>query len=313
MRRTVLSYGETLWDLLPTGAVLGGAPFNFVYRANSLGDRGLIVTRLGRDELGRQAWERIVALGVETRFVQWDDDEPTGTANVTFDARTNPDFTIVPNVAYDNIETTDDLLEFAARADCICFGTLIQRTPRGRQALAAVLDASGDNLKLLDINLRKECFNEDTVRSSLQKAHVLKLNDDEAMALDGMLGLATQSIPEFAETMMAGWSLTHCVITFGEAGAFAAGADGERAYVPGYRVEAVDCCGAGDAFTAGFIHRLLRERSVGECCELGNALGAMAAAQEGGTVPISPDDIGKFLAGEHERIVRPDLAQFSLG
>ena len=139
--------------------------------------------------------------------------------------------------------------------------------------MAAVLDASGDGLKLLDINLRKECFNEDTVRSSLQRAHVLKLNDDEVTALDGMLGLATQSIPQFAETMMAGWSLTHCVITFGEAGAFAASADGERAYVPGYRVEVVDCCGAGDAFTAGFVHRYLHGATVREACHFGNKLG----------------------------------------
>ena len=101
MQRTVLSFGETLWDLLPTATTLGGAPFNFAYRANCLGEKGIMVSRLGRDELGKQAMERILALGMDTTYIQWDDERPTGTVTVSFDEAENPDYVVIPDVAYD--------------------------------------------------------------------------------------------------------------------------------------------------------------------------------------------------------------------
>jgi fructokinase len=148
------------------------------------------------------------------------------------------------------------------------------------------------------------------VTSSLDRADVLKLNDDEAYDIDAMLGLRCRSLPEFAETAIERWGLSHCVITLGDEGAFAADEDGETAYVPGYAVDVVDTCGSGDAFTAGFVHRLLRFDELAECCELGNALGAMVATQEGATVPISPAEVDAFLAAEHERATHPDMEPF---
>jgi fructokinase len=310
MARTIVAYGETLWDLLPTGAVLGGAPFNFCYRATSLGDTGLMVTRLGRDEYGRRARESINALGMDDRFVQWDADAPTGTVDVNLADPDNPDFTIIPGVAYDNIEVTDDLLAAAADADCVCYGTLSQRTPAGREACEAVLEAAPGAVKLLDINLRKDCFTPETVRSSLERADVLKLNDDEAHRLDEMLGLEADAIPAIGESLAQDFGLTVCVVTFGAGGAFAMSADGLHTYSPGYKVALVDSCGSGDAFAAGFIHRLLEGSGLSDCCTLGNALGAMVAGQEGATVPISMAEIGAFLAADHERLVYPDMEPF---
>ncbi len=189
MQRTVLAFGELLWDLLPSGPALGGAPFNFVYRVNSLGDRGLMVSRLGRDELGERAWAQLQSLGMDGRLIQWDDDAPTGTVQVDLSDPNRPDFHIVPAVAYDRIEATPELLEAATEADCICFGTLIQRTPTARRTLEAVLDVAPDALKLLDINLRKDCFTRETIVSSLRAADILKLNDDEACDLSSMFGV----------------------------------------------------------------------------------------------------------------------------
>ena len=128
IQRTVLAFGELLWDLLPDGMTLGGAPFNFAYRVNCLGDRGLIVSRLGRDDLGRQAVDKIVALGMAATFVQWDRRHPTGTVQVSFDPQGRPDYVIVPDVAYDRVEVSPGLLAAAREADCICFGTLSQRS-----------------------------------------------------------------------------------------------------------------------------------------------------------------------------------------
>ena len=154
MRRTVVAFGEILWDLLPTGPKLGGAPFNFAYRVNSLGDRGIIVSRLGRDDLGKRAWEQASSLGMESTFVQWDENAPTGRVEITLDENRNPDYFIVPGVAYDNVEVTQSLLDFAPGADCFCFGTLMQRTPTARRTLEQLVEASEKALKLLDINLR---------------------------------------------------------------------------------------------------------------------------------------------------------------
>ena len=103
MKKTILAFGEVLWDILPSCTVLGGAPFNFTYRVNSLGDTGLMASRLGRDDLGRKAFDKIALLGLDTTLLQWDDEVPTGTVQVSFDAAGNPDYVIVRNVAYDRI------------------------------------------------------------------------------------------------------------------------------------------------------------------------------------------------------------------
>src|SRR6185503_7529228 len=138
MQKTVLSFGETLWDLLPAGPVLGGAPCNLAYRVNSLGERGVIVTRLGRADLGRKAVE---ALGI-------------------------PEYTILKDVAYDSIEPTPELLALASQADCICFGRLCQRSERSARTLLELLSAAPKALKFFDVNLRKDCYSKPVLERS---------------------------------------------------------------------------------------------------------------------------------------------------
>ncbi|MHC4503343.1 MAG: carbohydrate kinase family protein [Planctomycetota bacterium] len=323
-KKTILAFGETLWDVFPTGAKLGGAPLNFAYRMNSLGDRGIVVSRLGRDDLGTQAYDAMSSLGLDTAHVQWDEEHPTGTVPVVVDEKGNPDFTIIPDVAYDYMEVTDALLALAREADCICFGTLAQRTEPTRRTLEQALGVSEDSLKLLDVNLRKDCYSTGTVTGSLERSDVLKLNEDEAAYLSDLFDLGevgarsgsaaaalpSPAIPGFASAMIERWSLSHCLVTLGERGAFASSAGGEAAYVPGYKVDTVDTCGSGDAFTAGFIHRLVRGGSLAECCDLGNALGAMVARQEGGTESVTPDEIKEFMASSRERVPEPALEPY---
>jgi fructokinase len=300
--KTILAFGETLWDVFPKGAKLGGAPLNFVYRADSLGDRGLIASRLGTDELGERAFAQIEQLGLDTAHLQRDAAHATGTVPVTVDEAGNPDFTILPDVAYDYIEATDAMLAAAREADCVCFGTLVQRAPVSRESLGKVLDAAAGAMKLLDINLRRDCYSDGTIATSLERADVLKLNDDEARELAGMFGMGEVSTLEFAARACERWSLSHCVVTLGERGAFAAAAGGESAYVPGYRVEVADTCGSGDAFTAGFVHSLLGGRALAECAEVGCALGAKVASQAGGTGRVTPEEVEAFMASGAERI-----------
>jgi fructokinase len=310
MKKTTVAFGELLWDILPSCTVLGGAPFNFAYRVNSLGDTGLIVSRLGRDELGRKAFGQVVQLGLDTTYIQWDDSLPTGTVQVSFDEDNKPDYVIVPKVAYDRIELTDALIDAVSTADCLCFGTLSQRSEESRKTIEQLLERADISLKLLDINLRKDCYSLETIIFSLQKADVLKLNDDEAHQLCQMLEVSNRNIPEFCEEMLTKWSLEHCVVTLGEKGAFAMSAGGERVYVPGYKVKLSDSVGSGDAFSAGFVNKLLRGTSISEAARFGNVLGALVATKEGATSEVTLDEIGLFRKQDFERDIYPDLEEF---
>jgi len=310
MKKTILAFGEVLWDILPSCTVLGGAPFNFAYRVNSLGNIGLMVSRLGRDELGRKAFDQVVQLGLDTTYIQWDKHLPTGTVQVSFDEDNNPDFVIIPQVAYDQIELTDTLLDAASTADCLCFGTLSQRSEKSRKTIERLLEKAGEILKFLDINLRKDCYNLETVSFSLQKADVLKLNGDEAHQLGRMLGVSHQNIPEFCEEMLDKWSLEHCVVTLGEKGAFAMSTRGEKIYVPGYRVKLVDSIGSGDAFSAGFVHEILRGTSIDQAARFGNVLGALVATKEGAASPITVDEVNLFHNQNFECDIHPDVEEF---
>jgi fructokinase len=293
----VLAFGEVLWDLLPTGAVLGGAPFNFAYRVSSLGNRGLMVSRLGRDELGREAMGIIRGLGMDTSHLQWDDGKPTGTVEVAFDERRDPVFTIIQNVAYDHIEPTDAALEAAAAADSLCFGTLAQRSEVSRATLGRLLQAFSGRFAILDINLRPKCYTAESIRLSLERADILKLNDGEARRLAELYSLDRRSLPEIVEGLFGRSSLQLIVVTLGERGALAARRDGEMVYHPAFAVQVVDPLGSGDAFTAGFVDALLRDESLGAACRCGNALGAMVARQEGATRPIELGEVEPFIRG----------------
>jgi fructokinase len=307
MKKTVVAFGEVLWDILPSCTVLGGAPFNFAYRVNSLGEAGLMASRLGRDDLGRQAFDKIASFGLQTRLVQWDEQAPTGTVQVSFDAQNNPDYVIVPNVAYDGIALTEFLADAVDRADCLCFGTLVQRAPTSAETLAALLERTERPLKLLDINLRKDCYNEESVVFSLGSADALKLNEDEAHTLGRMLGLRHDTLRGFCEDIVAEWGVEYCLVTLGENGAFGYAGDGRETYAPGYKVKLADSLGSGDAFSAGFVHRILRGASLREAVAFGNVLGAIVATQTGATTPITQEDLERFQNQKMERNVHPEF------
>lgn len=313
MTKIIMAFGEVLWDILPSCVVLGGAPFNFVYRVNCLGDTGLMVSRLGRDDLGRQACDKVVSLGLDTVLLQRDDDAPTGTVQVSFDADNNPDYVIVPDVAYDRIVFTDALRQAAARADGLCFGTLIQRSEASRATLAEVLQRTPRALKLLDINLRKDCYDPGSVAFSLQEADALKLNEEEAHEVGEMLGIRHRTLTDFCRTITEKWNLRFCLVTLGAEGAVGVSADGDQTYAAGYRVELADSLGSGDAFSAGFVHKILRQASLAEAVAFGNVLGAIVATQTGATTPIGTDDIDTFLGQGIERVAHREFEKWSTG
>ena len=299
MSCTVVAFGEILWDLLPTGAVLGGAPFNFVYRVHSLGHRGVMASRLGRDDLGNRAFQIVDDLGLDTGYLQRDAEHPTGTVEVGFDQKRNPRYRIIPGVAYDFIEPAESLIQLAAGAECLCYGTLIQRRGESRSTLHRLLDHFKGRFALLDINPRPDCYTRASILESIRRANILKLNDSEAEILAEIYGLRrAEAGPDpsaFADALFACTNLQFVVLTLGERGAFAASRDGQKVYHPAFSVQLQDAVGAGDAFAAGFLDSLLNERSLAEACRFASALGALVAAQEGATQPVDRAQIEAFL------------------
>jgi len=304
MRKRILAVGEILWDLLPDGPKLGGAPFNFAYRVNSLGEQGSIASRLGNDALGQTAFEGMARLGMDAALVQTDPAHPTGTVPVTLDARGNPDFTIVPNVAYDYLEATPELLRVAGEADCICFGTLIQRAPKARETLHLLLDGSPNSLKLLDLNLRRDCYTPEAIADSLARADILKLNEQEAAFLSTHYNLRPE-LGELAADLLTRWELKVVVVTLGEHGVIAREQGGDAVHVPGFRVQVADTCGSGDAFTAGFLHAWMHGWPLVESCQLGTALGALVAAQPGATGVVERPALNALLQTASAPMVLP--------
>ena len=308
-KKTVLGFGEVLWDLLPAGRQLGGAPLNFIYRVCCLGDRGLIASRLGRDELGDDAYTQILELGMDPSLVQRDPTHPTGTVPVTFDAAGQPDYEIVPDVAYDYIEPEQALIAAADRADCLCFGTLAQRSEASRRTCRDVLRNANHAVKLLDINLRRRCYERSIVEASLESADIVKVNEAEAAELSTMLDLQRSDVDAIAASLIDRYGLRCCIVTAGEAGSLAISSQPQTAYAPGFVAPAGgDPVGAGDGFTAGFIHKLLRDEPLEACLRFGNAVGALVAGQVGGTAPLTSAAVDAFLASDPQRNSNPKLA-----
>jgi fructokinase len=295
MSKIVIAVGDLLWDLLESGPELGGAPSNFAYRINSLGHRGLIASRVGLDPLGSKAIDLLKARRMETTYIQRDLQFPTGTVQVKLNDNREPDFHIVPNVAYDELQAPKELLDLASTADCICFGTLIQRTSRARAALYQILDFAPRAIKVLDLNLRNDCYSTETIQTSLEKATLLKLNHHEADYLAQLFELPTD-LPAFSQAVMQRWNLTHCLVTKGDNGLYVRGPQGAEVSLRGIKVEVVDTCGAGDACTAGFIHSILNGESLSHSAVFANSLGALAATTHGGTSPIALEDVIQLAA-----------------
>ncbi|HZL10503.1 MAG TPA: carbohydrate kinase [Prolixibacteraceae bacterium] len=295
MPKKIAAFGELLWDLLPTGKVLGGAPANFIYRVNSFGDQGTLLSKVGNDKAGREAREALRKLGVSDENVQTDYEFPTGTVKIKIDSNGNPDFNIITDVAYDHIEINTEMIDAFSQADCVCFGTLVQRYGISKNTLRELIHESPEVVKFLDINLRKKCYTPVTVEDSLRMATILKTNDEELMIVKELLGLKNDSIKDLAKEVIEKYDLEVLLCTLGRNGAFSLTPQDVFHYDPGYQISLGDTVGSGDAFSAGFVHYYINGSTIEEALRFGNAAGAMVATTTGATSPISKEEILNFM------------------
>lgn len=282
MQNEVLCIGEILWDALPEGLFLGGAPFNVARHLHALGETVAFASRVGDDVLGQEALRRLRVHGLDPALVQLDDTLPTGFVRVALDHHTGePDYEIVEPAAWDAIACTDALRQRAASAAALVFGSLAQRAAPTRPTIQCLCDT--DALRVFDINLRPPYIDRAVIERSLHVADVVKLNADELQRLRNWFGLA--AAPDMAlEALATTFDCRVVCVTRGRAGA-RLWQDGTYAAHPGHDVAVEDTVGAGDAFLSALLAGLLDERSGTALLALANRLGAYVAAHAGALPP----------------------------
>jgi fructokinase len=283
--------GELLWDLLPGGPRLGGAPFNAVAHLARFGCRTRYISAVGRDELGRRAVAEVERLGVDTSLLQIND-APTGVARVELSPDGAPAFEIGSPAAYEQLEPSDSLdPAVAGGVDLIVLGTLAQRFPGMRAATRQIVVANPGAVLLYDVNLRPRCWDRDVVAHVLEQATVVKLNDAEQAELAVALGLPASPTERFARVASDRYHLRGVCVTRGAAGA-ALLLDDLYREAPAPQVEIVDTVGAGDAFGAGLGYGLIHSWTVSEILSVATRLGSLVASRPGAIPAWDPADIG---------------------
>jgi len=282
----IVGIGELLWDVLPAGRRLGGAPVNFAFYAQEQGAEARVVSAVGRDASGGELLGGIAALGLDVRAVQRNE-RPTSTVEVTLDAAGVPAYRICEQVAWDYIERTPQAEAAVADADAVCWGTLAQRSEVSRRSILALIDAAPKEcVRLFDINLRLDYYDERIVGDSLERADVLKLNEDELPVVARMFGLegsGEQCIAQLADR----FALRYVVFTEGGRGSRVTAADGRTSYLPTPRVAVADTVGAGDSFTATFAASLMQGLPMEECHRRAVAVAAFVCTQHGAIAPLA--------------------------
>jgi fructokinase len=287
---TILGIGELLWDVLPEGARLGGAPANYSVMAGRLGDHAAILSRIGRDALGDDALRVLKAFPVDCGQLQLDAEQPTGRVTVQLEDG-QASYIFHQPVAWDFFEPTAAWLDEAARADAVCFGSLAQRSVQSRRTIHALVRATRPECRrIFDVNLRAPFYSAEIMRESLKLATVVKLNDAETPLVLDLLGLGlAPSLREGAERLLAEFAgLTLVAITRGGEGSLLAGRS-EWDEHPGISTRVADTIGAGDAFTAAMTHYLLRGAPLTTLNEAGNRWGSFVASQAGAMPEIGSE------------------------
>lgn len=295
IRRTVVGLGEVLWDLLPAGKQLGGAPANFAYQAHVLGAEAWPVSCVGNDPLGHEILERLRAVGLPTDGVAIDPSAPTGTVSIELAADGQPRFTIHENVAWDRLVASGNVLSVMRRADAVCFGTLAQRSKTSQVTIRSLLSAvPNDALRIFDINLRQQYYSGELIESSLAVANVLKINDQELPVVAQLLHLQGRPSDQMAE-LAKRYGLRLTALTRGAAGSLLY-ADGQFSDHPGLSAKVADTVGAGDAFTAMMTLGFLAGWSLEEINRRANELAAYVCSQPGAMPPLPPELRAHLLA-----------------
>ena len=295
-KRYVVGLGEVLWDVLPEGKKLGGAPANFAYHAGQfLGmDNTIAVSALGEDKLGDETIEALKDHGLNDLLPRVP--YPTGTVQVQLDEQGIPTYDIKENVAWDNIPFDDDIAEIARNCRAVCFGSLAQRNVVSRETIQKFLDATPpDCLKIFDINLRQQFYTQEILRESFQRCNILKINDEELVLIGRMFGYPGLDIENKCWLILGKYNLDMLVLTCGTNGSYVF-TSGHVSFQETPKVKVADTVGAGDSFTGSFVGSILNGKSVPEAHRTAVQVSAYVCTQNGAmptAMPTYPEELLK--------------------
>ena len=276
-KKVIVGIGEILWDMLPTGKALGGAPANFAYHAQRLGEEGWAVSAIGDDPLGAEMMD--IVTDKKLRNIIAVTDEPTGTVQVSLDEKGVPSYNIMEDVAWDNIPFTPEMEALAARADAVCYGSLVQRMASRDSVLRFLRATRPEALRVFDINLRQHYYSPEVVDESLKLANILKINDEEIRIVADMFGLGADDTAA-CRALVERYALKLVILTKGADGSEVITADEAIPQAVG-KVKVVDTVGAGDSFTAAFVVAYLRGDSLSDAQRLANETAAYVCSCKG--------------------------------
>lgn len=290
MANKVVGIGEALWDCLPEGRKLGGAPANFAYHVNQFGLDSCVVSAVGADLLGREILDIFTqkSLPWNIPVVEY----PTGTVQVTLDCKGIPQYNIKEGVAWDNIPMTPALKELAKESIAVCWGSLAQRNEVSRNTINAFIDAmpeTENTLKVFDINLRQKFYSKEIIENSFKKCNILKINDEELVVVSGLFGLEGQDAEQKCKELLERYNLKMLILTCGVDGSYVFTPDGNVSFQGTPDVKVADTVGAGDSFTAAFVASLLNGKSEKEAHETAVKVSAFVCTQHG-AMPVIPEE-----------------------
>lgn len=289
MNDIVVGMGEALWDVLPEGKKIGGAPANFAYHVSQFGLPSRVVSAIGNDPLGREIVENFTSKGLNHLIEEVP--YPTGTVQVEIDPAGVPQYDIKENVAWDNIPYTARLEALAGQTRAVCFGSLAQRNVVSRDTINRFLDAmpqTADSLVVFDVNLRQGFYTKEILCNSMKRCNILKINDEELVTVSRIFGYPGIDLQDKCWILLGKYNLRMLILTCGINGSYVF-TPGNVSFQPTPKVEVADTVGAGDSFTAAFIASLLKGKSVTEAHALAVRTSAFVCTRKGAMPELPPD------------------------
>lgn len=285
----IVGIGEALWDMLPEGRKIGGAPANFTYHVSQFGLDAVAVSAVGDDELGAEIRQTFEEKDLQTQIATVP--YPTGTVAVTLDAKGIPHYEICEGVAWDNIPFSPELEALARNTIAVCYGTLAQRNSVSRKTIESFIAAMpADGIKICDINLRGTFYNKEVLESSMRACDILKINDEEIDEVSRLLGAEFPTQRMAALNLMSCYEIDILILTCGTSGSYIYSMDGTESFLPTPKVKVADTVGAGDSFTGAFIAALLCGKDIKKAHALAVEVSAYVCTQNG-AMPELPDEI----------------------
>ena len=292
MQNVIVGIGEILWDMLPSGKVIGGAPANFAYHAQELGESSIVVSCIGNDELGREIISSLEKKDMPTEFLYIDKSHPTGVVSARISKEGKPSYLIQEEVAWDYIPTSTLIRELAFKSAAVCFGTAAQRSQLSRMTIQTFVGLmEQDSIRVFDINLRQNFYSQDVIETSLSLANVLKLNVNELSVVKKLLRLNGDE-KKILNDLSRKYSLNLIALTRGREGSILF-TEGKTSNHEGHKINVEDTVGAGDAFVAGLVTGMLRGYELDDLHNKANRVASYICSKHGAT-PSLTNEIRKL-------------------